>query len=247
MRASILVLLGTTIVALCRPPLWSPDAAKFYSSVGKEIETRRRHGNPTPTSLCDLSQIPLPQASELLPDIPDGQQLLAVVIGRGTQNYTCEAPDASNKPTALGAVATLFNASCVAANYPYLLYLLPNIALQLSNPEPAVESFGPSDMSVAGHHYFSDATTAVFDLWSLGVSYVQKKNAVDAPENAVQGIEGRLTGAAPWLFLASIPESPGLVKSIYRVNTAGGNPPVNCSGQPAEITIDYATQYWLYG
>ena len=251
MRSAILLVLTMAVMALSLPTLWSPDTAKFYAGVSKEIANRHRGGhrggyhNERPA--CDLSEVVLPQSSEPLPEIPDGQKLLAVTIGRGTQNYTCEAPEESIQPVARGALATLFNASCIAANYPYLLYLLPNIALQLSNPDPTVESFGPSGMGVAGVHYFSDATTALFNVTGLGESYVKKENAVDAPSGSVGGIEGQLTGAAAWLFLASTPESPGRAKSIYRVNTAGGSPPKNCSGQPAEINVEYATEYWLYG
>ena len=251
MRSSIVLVLTMVVTVLSLPANWSPDAAKFYAGVRKEIEERNRGGhrdryhNEKPT--CDLSEVALPQSSEPLPEIPEGQKLLAVTVGRGTQNYTCEASEESIKPVARGALATLFNASCIAANYPYLLYLLPNIALQLSNPEPTVESFGPAEMGAVGVHYFSDATTALFNVTGLGESYVKKENAVDAPSGSVGGIEGQLTGAAAWLFLASTPESPGRAKSIYRVNTAGGSPPKNCSGQPAEIYIEYATEYWFYG
>lgn len=236
-----------TVKTLSMPTLWSPDTAKFYSGVNEEIAKRHRHGGRTPQPECDLSKILLPQSSEPLPEIPKGQKLLAVTVGRGTQNYTCEAPEESIKPVARGALATLFDASCIAANYPFLFYLLPNIALQLSNPEPRTQSFGPSAMGVVGVHYFSDATTALFNVSNLGESYVRKENAVDAPGDAMQGIEGQVNGAAPWLFLASTQESPGRGKSIYRVSTAGGNPPANCSGQPAEIEIEYATEYWFYG
>ena len=53
-----------------------------------------------------------------------------VAIGRGTQNYTCDASNATAVPKPTGAVAALFNASCVAASYPDVLHVLPGLALQ---------------------------------------------------------------------------------------------------------------------
>lgn len=37
------------------------------------------------------------------------------------------------------------------------------------------------------------------------------------------------------------------VKEIYRVNTAGGNPPKTCDGMPTTFEIQYAAEYWFYG
>ena len=52
-----------------------------------------------------------------------------VAVGRGTQNYTCDATNATAVPQPTGAVAALFNASCVAASYPDVLHVLPGLAL----------------------------------------------------------------------------------------------------------------------
>ncbi|EEP77976.1 predicted protein [Uncinocarpus reesii 1704] len=245
MARLILFLLAFSLTALSMPTRWSADEAKFYSSISKEIQNIRKHGNDIRRPGCELSDLKLPQSSKPLPNIPGGQKLLAVAVGRGTQNYTCESE--SEKPTPRGALATLFDASCIAANYPQLLASLTNAALHLQQPEPFSNAPGAARMPVMGHHFFSNGTTAVFEAANMGASSVIKIEAVDAPQNSLPGVCGQLDGAVPWLFLESIPESTGKAKSIYRVNTAGGSPPKYCTGQPKEITVQYSAEYWFYG
>jgi hypothetical protein len=82
----------------------------------------RRCDNETATNAttpaaptCDLSNIQQP-ASTLKAPTPD-MQLVLVAFGEGTQNYTCGA-NLTAPPTAIGAVAQLFDASCEVANDP---------------------------------------------------------------------------------------------------------------------------------
>lgn len=198
-----------------------------------------------------------------------------VLIGRGTQNYTCDGNATSSKPVANGAVATLFNASCIAANYPDLLSTMPDVALQF--PVPSVDDISNSggggggggsrspnsgsDAAAAylgGFHYFTDPTTPVFNLdttaHDLGVATVKKANATSAPMNALPGSNGRGFGSVPWLKLVSNTTAAAaaaatntvVYKEVYRLQTAGGQPPETCVGQPASIQVDYAAQYWFY-
>ncbi|KAK2739077.1 hypothetical protein FQN55_009610 [Onygenales sp. PD_40] len=244
----LILIASMACLTLAAPSGWSPDAAKFYSEVSKTIDKARRDNPHVPPS-CDLAQAVLPTTSQPLPAIPEGQKLLHVAVGRGVQNYTC-ASSTTDKPKAIGAVATLFNASCIATTYPYLLTLLPNIALQSSNPPLSpTQNLGPNDMTVLGYHFFSDGTTAVFDLGEDGFADVKKIDAVDAPETALKGVGDQMTGTVAWLFLQAIPGSKGKAKSVYRVNTAGGKPPKTCEGQEegAVISVQYAAEYWFYG
>jgi hypothetical protein len=87
--------LATTVVALptaikARDPEpepvphlfdWSPDLARYYSAVGKHISDSR--GQPQFSPTCDLSRAQMPESE--LPAPEDGERLLNVVIGRGTQ------------------------------------------------------------------------------------------------------------------------------------------------------------------
>lgn len=67
---------------------------------------------------------------------------------------------------------------------------------------------------------------------------------VPAPSDANPGLDNE--GAIDWLKLGDKGESVG-VKEVYRVETAGGKSPVDCTGRDGEITVQYAAQYWFYG
>ncbi|TPX19293.1 hypothetical protein DIZ76_017081 [Coccidioides immitis] len=243
----MLILLALTLSVLSLPIDRPQDEAKFRSGVSKEIQKFPKRAELAPSPRCDLSHVKLPQSSEPFPDIPQGQKLLAVAVGRGTQNYTCESESGNTKPK--GALATLFDASCIAANSPPRLRALVYTALtqqQQQHAEP-ISKTPMGEMPFLGRHFFSDDTTAVFDLGDLGSSLVRKEGAVDAPKTALKGVGGQMDGAVAWLWLKSIPASSGKAKTIYRVNTAGGMPPKNCAGQPKEMTVQYSSEYWFYG
>lgn len=85
MMRMLLALLALALTAFAIPTGWSEEEAKFYSGVGKEIQRLRELGKFSHRKGCDLSDAKLPQAQQPLPDIPHGQKLLAVAVGRGTQ------------------------------------------------------------------------------------------------------------------------------------------------------------------
>lgn len=179
-------------------------------------------------------------------------ELFQVVIGRGTQNYTCDLANATATPVPVGAVATLFNVSCIAADMPELLEKLPGIALDLPVPSTNDErSALVKDMT--GHHYFVNDTTPYFNmdtsLYNYGQGAVKKTAAANAPSDAIVGPRGQGDGAVSWLLLSAndYPEwgQPNW-KAVYRLNTAGGNPPKMCTDQPESFTVEYASEYWLF-
>lgn len=180
-------------------------------------------------------------------------ELFQVVIGRGTQNYTCDLSNDTAVPAPVGAVATLFNVSCVAADMPELLEKLPGIALNLPVPSTDDErSAITKDMS--GHHYFVNNTTPFFDmdtsLNTYGKGALKKSFVADAPSNAIVGQHGHGNGAVSWLMLSAndYPEwGQPQWKAVYRLNTAGGNPPETCTEAGEEsFTVEYASEYWLF-
>lgn len=121
------------------------------------------------------------------------------------------------------------------------------MALGLSQPPPFSDAVGPAEIALLGHHYFDSEGAAIFDIKDFGPSAVGKKGSASAPANALEGVGKQKNGAVPWLFLDGLESNTGKVKSVYRVNTAGGKPPANCDGQPTEMEIQYAAEYWLYG
>ncbi|KAI5201848.1 hypothetical protein E4T39_04971 [Aureobasidium subglaciale] len=202
-------------------------------------------------ALCDLSKARLPRAPTPLPPPSYNLTLSHVSIGRGTQNYTCDLSNSTAIPVAAGATAALYNVSCIAANHPVLLSMIPGIAINLPLPSSS-SAISPINMDLSGHHYFLDATTPFFNLntqlHSYGVGAFKKVNATGAPGGAVAGIYGAGMGAVPWLKLTEKVGSEGTqkLKEVFRVNTAGGQPPATCQGQQESILVQYAAEYWVY-
>ncbi|KAH0018818.1 hypothetical protein KCU78_g7015, partial [Aureobasidium melanogenum] len=193
----------------------------------------------------------MPQAPTPLPPPSYNLTLSHVSIGRGTQNYTCDLSNSTAVPVATGAAASLYNVSCIAANHPELLSMIPGIAINLPLPSSS-SAISPINMDLAGHHYFLDPTTPFFNLdtqtHSYGIGAFKKANGTSAPEDAVIGVDGSGMGAVPWLKLTEKVGVEGRqrLKEVFRVNTAGGQPPATCQGQQENILVQYAAEYWVY-
>jgi hypothetical protein len=197
---------------------------------------------------CDTAKASLPAGSEALPPIGAGLSLYHVALGRGTQNYTCPAGNATAPPAAVGAVAFLFNATCMAATNNQMLSLLTPTAVNLPNQDN-----GALYPDLSGHHYFIDKTTAYFNLKldtsDYGQGAFKKIAATPAPADAMKGPGNQGNGAVPWLKL--VQKDPNdtsfKVAEVYRVNTAGGNPPATCAGMPEFFEVQYSADYYMYG
>lgn len=223
------------------------------------------------TPVCDLSAATLPtdSVSPALPPPSSGLVLKHVAIGRGTQNYTCDTTNATAAPVAVGAVATLFNASCIAATSASLLDMLPALSLAFNLSDSSLDSYSdrlyPSNLLVSGHHYFTNTTTPYFNLDSpslaLGHAPCAKNNTEKAPaaESATATTATTATttvsnvgqdgeAAVPWLKLLAYDTAAttGNLREVYRMQTAGGSAPATCDGQAAVFEVQYAAQYWFY-
>lgn len=187
---------------------------------------------------CDVATAKMPTVGDDLLPPSVGLKVKSVVIGRGTQNYTCEAGNAAAQPKPAGAVATLFDASCVAALHPDLLEKIPAMSLRFNLSDP--EQLGASPLPVVGVHYFKDAKTPFFDIGDGVVAYVKKADDAPAPATAAKGQKGE--AAVAWLKLTSVEGTTGDIKEVYRVNTAGGAPPATCEGMAATFEVQYATE-----
>lgn len=179
-----------------------------------------------------------------LPPVTPGLKLKHVAVGRGTQNYTCANETAV--PVANGAVAALYNATCLAADYPEVLALIPRIVLEFNFAPHQLGPLTPTTLLYSGNHFFSNSTTPVFNLqtpnFDLGVVPCQKDTATPAPVNAPKGQFSEGNGAVPWLKLQTRQGSTGNVEEVYRINTAGGNPPASCVGMGGNFAVEYATE-----
>lgn len=155
----------------------------------------------------------------------------------------------------MGAVATLFNATCVASTYPDLLNMLPRVALAFNLsassayptnlvPSSTDDRMAPGNYMISGHHYFLDTKTPFFDLdtasWTLGSAPCAKNASVSAPTDSPAGQGGE--DAVAWLKLAAREGATGRLQEVYRVETAGGSPPATCSGMSAAFEVQYSAQ-----
>jgi len=259
MRSSICVV----AVALCAGAFSAPTAGFSYGNAGPGemkvlsdyfslLGSKVQAGKQMATApVCDLSKAVMPVASPTaLPGVSAGLKLKHVAIGRGTQNYTCDTTNSTTAPVSIGAVATLYNATCIASTYPDLLAMLPGVALQFNLTSADQASLSPSNLAISGHHFFSNTTTPSFNLdttaMSLGIAPCSKNNSVNAPTTAVVGQNDVGYGAVAWLKLLTRVGATGNLEEIYRINTAGGNPPKDCTGMPPTFEIQYAAEYWFW-
>lgn len=147
----------------------------------------------------------------------------------------------------------LYDASCLAANFPSLLHSLPDVLVALSTSRlDTILQRVPSEPIVVGHHYFApDFSTPAFDF-RLTAGQTQiftgvRDQAVPASSNAAKGgRQDQQFGAVDWLRLKAIPAKSVDYKLAYRVQTAGGKAPPTCKGRAGTITIEYATEYCEY-
>ncbi|KAF2845962.1 hypothetical protein T440DRAFT_482986 [Plenodomus tracheiphilus IPT5] len=193
-------------------------------------------------SLCDLSKVTLPTAPTPLSPVSSGLTLRHIAIGRGTQNYTCASASATEVPKAVGAVASLFNATCDAARLnTNVLADVTRLALNY-----AIPTAPEAEKRLSGHHEFTAAGVPLFNLVTpnANLGYVMAKPDVvksAAPEGAALGANG--LGSVAWIKLSAV---EGDYKEVYRVHTAGGVAPKNCSGLAGSFTVEYSAQYWFY-
>ncbi|KAK5090224.1 hypothetical protein LTR05_000394 [Lithohypha guttulata] len=243
---------------------WSPALGEFYAAVDRHIQIARQAGAINSPPTCDLSKAVMPVAPTPLP-LPDPSwRLSEVVVGRGVQNYTCSLATKDVVPKAVGAIASLYNVSCIAANYPDILGMLPGLALEYALPADPVANLEPSNLALAGHHYFTSNGTPTFDMsqprsinvanlasipitdGSSGITKAKLAVNSTAPADAPKGEHGQGFGAVPWLLLNSTFGTTGDVVAVYRINTAGGKAPPTCESSPAYFSVQYATEYWFY-
>ena len=149
----------------------------------------------------------------------------------------------------MGAVASLFNVSCLAAASPALVEKLPGIALDLPIPT-SDDTNSPAYQDMSGHHYFLDATTPYFNLdttlHSYGNGAFKKSNSSAAPADAPLGPYGSGNGSVAWLKLDAKTTGGQVFQEVYRLYTAGGQPSKTCTGMPAAFEVQYAAAYYLF-
>ncbi len=194
-----------------------------------------------------LSSCPLVPAASLPESglVPTSLTLRYVVLGKGTQNYTCAS--AGSAPVSAGAVAALYDISCQVTDPKSRSNLvekvIPDILNDFSKP---VQELLPSKSSAPGigDHFFRDGTTAMFVLNDGYFIASGRLAGVPAPASAAGNENG---AAVDWLKLArKTGEVNGGIEEVFRVHTAGGRAPATCS-TAGLLTVNYVAEYWMYG
>ncbi|CAI7650656.1 hypothetical protein PCG10_009265 [Penicillium crustosum] len=205
---------------------------------------------------CSLAKVSLSlnATKSPLPAPSTNMTLKYVALGRGTQNYTCPSNGSviSNsttiKPKAIGAAATLFDASCIASSSLALLHEVPPIISatplgSLAFMAALVAQGTRSTNLIIGEHYFDASGDPVFDMGLSGSnSWVATSKIASTP---APKSKSRSCNDVPWLKLGY--KKGNGIREVYRVVTSEGDPPVTCAGQNATIQVDYAAEYWFYG
>ncbi|KAL4946391.1 hypothetical protein BDV06DRAFT_208691 [Aspergillus oleicola] len=254
--AILVAVLSLTTVNVTALPAPSPSPApsvgpssssspSFYTSLLRTFLQNTHLTN------CPLGST-APPPSTLAPP-STGLTLQTITIGRGTQNYTCDTANPFSKPTATGATATLFDASCLASlgtgNDGDILHLVPDalkpIPLGTADFVSGILASVSGQNIEIGRHYFTAGGVPFFDLRGLGQGgdkwiAARKEGEVPAPTKPGFGN----TGDVAWLKLVGV---DGGFKEVYRVHTAGGSPPATCEGMEGVFTVDYTSEYWFYG
>ncbi|KAH7412333.1 hypothetical protein DE146DRAFT_275877 [Phaeosphaeria sp. MPI-PUGE-AT-0046c] len=209
------------------------------------------------TPASDLSKLAALMPTSDLP-VPDGQ-LKYVVLGIGTQNYTCTSGNPEAAPGTTGALAALYDIGTKLNSDPlakWKISSLSPLALALSSFPSALDwnlkSQGYNNR--VGTHMFksvngANTPTFAFDQLAMSpypIAQVGKLNDTAAPASACPGLSGE--GTVRWLLLKDTKGlSVGGIDTVYRLETAGGSPPATCKGKPASFEVKYAAQYWVFG
>lgn len=144
---------------------------KAYEAVSKQFDH------------CDISNIHLPQRGQNpeLPNPGSNLKLKYVTFGVGTQNYTCANDDATTEPTAVGALATLYDASCFIRLASPALDALNKLALRLPIKDAQEIITDSIEMDNLGSHYFV-GKVPFFDLIGSDQAMVTVDQKVPAPD-----------------------------------------------------------------
>lgn len=154
--SSSLLILG----AACAPV--EPEVTMSVSTIGHLLSSFRH--SPRDQTSCSISAetLPVTGSGSQLPD-PSGMTLKYITLGIGTQNYTCANNDETTKPALLGALANIYDVSCLVTKNSRLLDFFAKMAVKL--PAKMVNDMITKHLglSVLGKHYFS-GSVPLFDL-----------------------------------------------------------------------------------
>jgi hypothetical protein len=166
------------------------------------------------------------------------------------QNYTCNA--ATSKWASAGAVASLFDVSCIASRKGFALADVSSTAYNIwkvADPKmtsPALLS-GFSMPKLGQHYFITNPTTGsgISPNWDFVASKGPDAFVVGSKVAGMPASTGQ--SDVDWLQLKGI--QGGLADAIYRVDTRGGVAPASCTPgtDVAVLSVKYTAIYWFFG
>ncbi|WOO79769.1 uncharacterized protein LOC62_02G003284 [Vanrija pseudolonga] len=187
----------------------------------------------TPTPLCAGLTLPLP-ANQTVLAMPAGQSVTLATVSRGVQNYTCT----NGAWVSAGALANLYDVGAL------LEATAPVVSSQkltdgLAPLFLAAQPFPASNPPPTLQHEFVQTPQGLlprfFDPNSNASVTLSKTGVLASPDNSTADIT--------WLQLTAV--DGDLAKSVFRLQTAGGQPAGGNCSDGAQASVDYAAMYYF--
>lgn len=199
---------------------------------------------------CDLSsarlQVPADQTQLVAPTYAPS----FISLGVGTQNYTCNTT--SSAYTLIGAVGEVFDSSCLYGTSAFdsastIVYDAWSATPDITVQEVITTLAFLHDPAVLGQHYYvpnpvGSGLSPKWDFTSSGVTagnpnaYVIGVKVGDLRSSDSSNIDSLMVKAV----------KGELACEIFRVETNGGQPPLQCAAGDSDITVKYTSQYWFF-
>jgi hypothetical protein len=214
-------------------------------------------GSSFKPGVCDLSKttIPLSPAQQTALGSPT-TPLAAVGLAFGVQNYTCSTNnvfvcvclfcacicslETDWRDSATGAVAELFDMSCLASTNSKLTSTIQNDLFNFWNSSSAgnvtvqqlIEALPyivPANMILAQHYFIKNSAGGISPTWDFRATPKFKgvENAVFVGKALANTPDVNPTKNVPWLHLGKV--SGDISDEIYRILTVGGVAPSSVS------------------
>ncbi|KAF8328150.1 uncharacterized protein EI90DRAFT_3065741 [Cantharellus anzutake] len=172
---------------------------------------------------CKLKGVKMPNQTSAFPKTSQKSDPEAVMLGAGVQNYTCT----NGKYTSMGAVATLFDISCIIRDQNSRS--LSSFAKGLVSG-PVLESSWVQGFA-AGHHYFVNINGALLPRFDLSKSKTVRNDEYIIARKLANIPSPDGASNVDWLQLGGT-GTGSYANFVYRVKTAGGQPPSSVSEKP---------------
>jgi len=172
--------------------------------------------------------------------IPQGQVPNHILLGVGTQNYTCTD---NGTLTSDGATSRLYDISWAIGTAAFTNAESYYFNLTPEGQAAFEDTFKSMDMLIADHYFVANDT-------ATGIS-PKFASAKDGDESSiiaqkVASLQAPNATNIDWLQLAKVNGNFSGTDTVFRVDTMGGRPPASCDPNTGTISVPYAAKYWFF-